>query len=414
MEPTLDRSAQLAVQGYRFATGLRHRHGADVVATRLLVRPALVVGGRDSVRRFYDTTQVQREGAVPRPLRRTLFGDGPVHALDDNEHLHRKAMFLSLVGAGQVASLRARADQGWQDAAIRWVQSGRWAVYDESVEVLGAAVMAWAGLPAPPDEASTRARDLAAVVDGFASVGPAHVRARRARRRTEVWMRDAITDARAGRTDPGVGTALAVVAHHRDPSGDLLDLRTATTELHNVLRPTVAVSWFISFAALALHQHPGWRQRLRDGDVDLLRAFAHEVRRLFPFVPVLAARARHDLDWDGHHVHAGGLVVLDVHGTNHDPRYWPDPDTFDPDRFVGHQPDPYTLIPQGGGDRTSGHRCPGEDITIELLAGAAQALTSLDYDVPAQDLRYSFRHIPTRPRSGVIITRVREAATTPT
>ncbi len=203
-----------------------------------------------------------------------------------------------------------------------------------------------------------------------------------------------------------------MIAHHRDPSGELLDVRTATTELHNVLRPTVAISWFVSFAALALYRHPQWRQRLRYGDGNLLRAFAHEVRRLFPFVPVLAARARHDdLDWDGHHLPAGGLVILDVHGTNHDPRHWPNPDTFDPDRFVGHDPDPYTLIPQGGGDRTTGHRCPGEDITIELLAGAVHALTALDYDVPAQDLTYSLRRVPTRPRSGVVFTDVRASAT---
>jgi fatty-acid peroxygenase len=157
-------------------------------------------------------------------------------------------------------------------------------------------------------------------------------------------MREAITDDRAGRTEAGTGTALRVIAYHRDPSGDLIDVRTATTELHNVLRPNVAVSWFVSFAALALYRHPQW---LRDGDGSLLRAFAHEVRRrLFPFVPVLAARTRHDLDWDEHHLPAGGHVVLDVHGTNHDPRYWPNPDTFDPDRFVGYHAETYTLIPR--------------------------------------------------------------------
>ncbi len=110
---------------------------------------------------------------------------------------------LSLVGSGQVASLRADADQGWQDAATRWARGGRWVVYDEAVAVLDAAVMTWAGLLAPPGEATTRARDLAAVVDGFGSPGLAHVKARRARRRTEGWMREAITGVQAGRTGAG-------------------------------------------------------------------------------------------------------------------------------------------------------------------------------------------------------------------
>ena len=60
--------------------------------------------------------------------------------------------------------------------------------------------------------------------------------------------------------------ALGAIASHRDLGGQPLPLRIASVELLNVLRPTVAVAVFITFAAHALHLHPEWRARFRAGD----------------------------------------------------------------------------------------------------------------------------------------------------
>src|SRR5205807_2907266 len=122
--------------------------------------------------------------------------------------------------------------------------------------------------------------------------------------------------ARAGQIAPPPGTALHAVATH--PISD----RVAAVELISFIRPTVAVAWYVAFAGRALHGYPEWRERIAGGDEAALEAFAQEVRRLYPFTPVLAAKARHEQDVLGHVVPKGGLVVLDVYGTLHDPGSW--------------------------------------------------------------------------------------------
>jgi fatty-acid peroxygenase len=60
-------------------------------------------------------------------------------------------------------------------------------------------------------------------------------------------------------------------------------------------------------------------------------------------------------------------------------------------------------VPQGGGDPRTGHRCPGEQISVGLLAALAVRLARLEFDVPDQDLSISLRRIPARPASGVVL-----------
>ena len=199
-------------------------------------------------------------------------------------------------------------------------------------------------------------------------------------------------------------------ADYREPDGSLLPRRTAGSELLNVLRPTVAVDRFIVFPALALHRNPDWTQRLRDGtDVDV-EHFVQEVRRTTPFFPAVGALALRPFRVEDTDVPAGRLVVLDLHGSNHHPAVWTDPDRFDPDRFAGHRPGPYDLVPQGGGEHRTGHRCPGEWIVIALMTAALRLLTrEMTYAVPEQDLSVRLDRVPAIPPSRMVLDRVRLA-----
>ncbi|MFB5661127.1 cytochrome P450 [Alteribacillus sp. HJP-4] len=129
--------------------------------------------------------------------------------------------------------------------------------------------------------------------------------------------------------------------------------------------------------------------------------FVQEVRRFFPFVPFLGARCRHDFKWQEYPFEKGHLVLIDIYGTNHDPRIWEEPNFFRPGRFKDWNGGMFDLIPQGGGDYYKGHRCPGEQATIEILKASLRYLgNKMEYEVPKQDYSYSLRKMPSIPKSG--------------
>ena len=412
MHPTFralpDRSARLVRQGYLFTASLtpderRRLYDDGAVAVRLLGRRALIVSGAAGVELFYDESRMRRHRAVPAPVGLSLFGPGAVHALDDEAHRHRRALFRHALSAAEVDRLVGIAERRWHAELARWRRSGSGEVYASAVEVFGASIIEWAGIDEPEDEARAHARVLATIVDGFGVAGPAYVRAARARLRADRWAQELIREQRTHRR-AGPDCWLARAAAYRDADGRLLSERVAAVELLNVLRPTVAVSWLASFAAIALVEHPQWRQRIADGDADAAQAFAHEVRRYYPFVPVLAARARTDLRFAGYDVRAGDRVLLDVWGTDHGPD-WREPWAFDPSRFLATDPStiPY-FVPQGGGPADTGHRCPGEGVANGLLTLVVRLLAAEPgLDLPPQDRGFSMRRMPTRPASGTVV-----------
>ncbi|WP_405698689.1 cytochrome P450 [Streptomyces coelicoflavus] len=405
--PLTDRTPALLVEGYAWLPNRMRDSTRSVLRTRLLGRPALAVRGPDAVRFFYDESHVHRHGAIPAPVLDTLFGQGAVHTLDGAAHRTRKELFLPLLEAGRVAGLTEHVTGAWDEAVRSWSGRERVVLFDEAAVVLTRGVCDWAGVPPQAVDPETLARDLVAMVDGFATPGPRHLRARRARTRQETRMAGLIEEVRAGRVAAPEDSVLERVARHRDTGQGPLESRTAAVELLNVLRPTVAVSWFAAFAAHALHRWPAHRERLRVGDAAFAAAFAHEVRRFYPFAPFLGGRTVTELTWHGESVPADGILLLDVYGQHHDAELWGDPYTFRPERFLDRPPGPDELIPQGGGDPAAGHRCPGERVTVGLLEALAVRLARLECTVPEQDLRIPLRRVPTRPRSGFVVTGVR-------
>ena len=340
-----DKWLALMRDGYQFWQNLRDERGSEVVRARLLHERATCITGGDAATFFYEEPRLERSSALPAPIVGTLFGHGAVHTLDADQHVHRKSLFTDLLTAEAVGMIAAEAGRRWDEREPVW--RGETELFEEASAILLGAVSAWFGLPIHAEDAAGRAADMLAMVDGFGSPGARHWRGHRARGRTERWMEGVLQDIRDGASNEApIGT----VALFRDASGDLLTLRTAAVEAINLVRPTVAISWLLSGVALAFDSWPHLREDLAAGAISALD-LAQEVRRCYPFAPFLAARATGDLEWSGELIPSGSLVVLDLWGTDHDPRIWPDPFTFDPTRFQHTTVTPFNLVPQCGCDR---------------------------------------------------------------
>ncbi|SFP90240.1 fatty-acid peroxygenase [Geodermatophilus dictyosporus] len=401
----LENSLALLSKGYAWMPDLRRARGRHAAGTRLGGLPAIAIEGPEAARFLYDERHVHRAHAIPEPVQGTLFGKGAVHTLDGEAHRVRKAMFVSVLMDGdRIADLVERACADWDAAARDWLTRPQVVLFEESAQVIAGAVTRWAGVPVAQDEVPALARDLLAMVDGFATGGPRHWRARRARGRREGWLAGLVEQVRAGGTLAPAGSALAVVAAHRDADGQPLEPRVAAVELLNVIRPTTAVAWFTAFSGHALARWPGYRSRLAAADPAFAEAWAHEVRRFYPFAPFIGGRAPRRLEFGGQTIPRNAMVLLDLFGQNHDPDLWEDPYAFRPERFLDRGIGEFELVPQGGGDPRTNHRCPGEQLTVALLAALAPRLARLPLDIPAdQDLTISLRRIPARPASGVVL-----------
>lgn len=409
-----DDSLSLLIRGYGFGVHLWRRadRGARAVPFRLLGREALFVRGEEGVRLFYDDSRISRHGAMPAFIQESLFGHGSVHSLDGADHRHRKATFVDvLYDDDEVRRLLPELDRQWRGELDAWIAGGDHTAYDAAVGALGRAIMRWAGIPGTPAAQTRWARRQAQIVDGFGvPYSPEYLFALANRRWSDRHAGALVDAVRTGALDPAEGTALHAWAWHRDRSGRLLSAKQAGIEVQNSFRPMIAVSRFVAFAAKELHDRPDWRVRIaaetaeRDSLVggELATMFAQEIRRTAPFVPMLPAWADTDIELDEQRVAKGGRVVLDILGTDTDAQEWESPAHFDPERFRGI--DDYealeAFVPQGGADVRTGHRCPGEKLTIAGLAAAVAALSDPRVRISGRGLEVSRRRMPTKPRSG--------------
>src|SRR3712207_3193306 len=158
--PRMTDALDLALNGYAFLPDRRRAIGGGPVPLRLLGLRAIALSGPDAVRFFYDEAHVRRHGALPEPVRGTLFGKGSVHHLDEAHHRHRKAMFVGLLMGDGVADLVRHVTAAWDEAAARW--DGPTVLFDAVAEVVARGVCRWTGIPVADDEVPALARDLVA------------------------------------------------------------------------------------------------------------------------------------------------------------------------------------------------------------------------------------------------------------
>jgi cytochrome P450 len=90
--------------------------------------------------------------------------------------------------------------------------------------------------------------------------------------------------------------------------------------------------------------------------LDYVRAVFAETMRLYPPAWITGRGALRDVEIGSHRLRRGDIVVLSPYVSHRDARYFPRPDSFEPERWLGEAPPKFAYFPFGGGNR----RCIGE------------------------------------------------------
>ena len=131
-------------------------------------------------------------------------------------------------------------------------------------------------------------------------------------------------------------------------------------------------------------------------------ACIQESQRYYSAVWIIAREAVEDDIIDGHHIRKGTTVLIPTHHIHHDERWWPDPETFDPTRFIGDsakQRPRSAYLPFGGGRRI----CIGQSFALmEMVLMTAVMSQRFIFDVspehPVVELEAT---LTLRPKNGL-------------
>jgi cytochrome P450 family 110 len=238
----------------------------------------------------------------------------------------------------------------------------------------------------------------------------AWARFQRACERSQTVVADLIA---ARRDAPPAADLLGLLLGARDATGAPLSVREVWEQLmtffmagHDTTASTLA------WAVQLVHRDPVVRDRLR-AEVDsataaealaarpYLEAVCLETLRLCPIAPYIARDLRRPFAVGGYELPAGASLAISIIGIHRRPELYPEPERFDPERFLGRSYAPSQFLPFGGGAR----RCMGAALAVlelKLVLGVVMQAPPLRLTGdPA--IRATVRNTTVGPRGGVMV-----------
>ncbi|KAG6625712.1 beta-amyrin 28-monooxygenase-like [Carya illinoinensis] len=126
---------------------------------------------------------------------------------------------------------------------------------------------------------------------------------------------------------------------------------------------------------------------------------ACEAMRLAPPIQGAFREVTTEFTYAGSTIPKGWKAYWTVASTHKNPKYFPDPEKFDPSRFEGNGPAPYTFVPFGGGP----HMCLGKEYSrLEILTFIHNVVTKYKWEKVNANEKIVFNPAPS-PVNGLLV-----------
>ncbi|XP_025266590.1 cytochrome P450 4C1-like isoform X1 [Camponotus floridanus] len=193
-----------------------------------------------------------------------------------------------------------------------------------------------------------------------------------------------------------------LIAVSRETSLTDLDIREEVDTFMFEGHDTTAAG--IMFALLLLAEHKDVQERVRvevntmmqeNGgkltmkslqNLSYLDRCLREALRLYPSVFLISRNTAEDVKLHSYIVPAGTILHLNIYGVHRDPNFWPNPEVFDPDRFLPENirnRHPYSYLPFSAGPRN----CIGQRFGLLELKAMIAPLVHNFYLEPVEGLK---------------------------
>jgi cytochrome P450 len=411
---------------------IRNNHGfykdrlekyGPIFKTRLFGNSFVVFSGHEAFHTFATDPRIVRGDADPISAEQIFLNS--LALIDGVEHHTRKSVMLRAVGyRSAIASYLPTMQDLLQRSIDPWLESGSATNVRADLQRFAARLT---GALYTGDRSEEHAAELdyhlANMREAFMTIpvpvpGTKYGKAIAGRKRMDEIIGEALRK-HVGGTYNDIVSRMIDAANEADVPIDKLrgDIR------HLIFAGQGGYFVPLTLTTMILGQHPDIIERARaevlavspEGPITMdqiermeyLEQISKEVRRYFAMnSATFFGRTQEEMEVGGYRIPKGWGAIGGIHINMRNPDVFPDPDRFDPDRFLAPREaalPPGSYVPHGDGQSTH-HRCPGENIvTVAVKVYLTLLLRRADWSIPAQDLTLTNELFPL-PASGLTVT----------
>jgi unspecific monooxygenase len=219
---------------------------------------------------------------------------------------------------------------------------------------------------------------------------------------------------RQQQADPDREDILSLLLGARDEAGNGMTVEELRDELITLLiagHETTATA--MAWALYWIHRLPPVEQALRAeleslgpnpepmaiARLPYLNAVCSETLRIYPVAPIVTPRiSKQPVTVDGHTFEPGTFLTPCIYLVHHRPDLYPEPDQFQPERFLERTFSPYEYFPFGGSNR----RCIGAAFALfEMKLALAKILSQYRLALADETVQPTRRGVTIAPKGGV-------------